>query len=404
MEVHRLEHVELEPPGASEFLRGVDERERERLAALLLVVELRHQHVAVVRDDGACRISVVDRFGGLARDERAEVVHRNRSLFADCRRSLRRGYSCSVAETYDIRMVEVDKRLLVRFHPCFGREFAFLPSKAGVPDEIGCRLRRCEVQDVVVFGECRSGFGIEEICALRRRVDAGQAATHRNGNFAFSVDFLETRSVVGNIIKLLAAGEILERAGFALSVLARELFREKADLLRCAAALVLRPCVGEDAAASRAGKFVHSGPCPARALPVIDRVGVAFAESLLGNALDERPVLLKARAEHEEVVGNLFAAFEGCGVVCGIDFDHGVLDPLDAGRDELFLFHPYIVGFPYTCADEREAGLVEMFVRGIDNRDVRLVELSSQACRHRNACRAAADYENLGGNVLGRDC
>ena len=164
------------------------------------------------------------------------------------------------------------ERLLVRFYPCFGREFAFFPSKAGVPDEIGRRLRRCEVQDVVVFGECRSGFGIEEICALCRRVDAGQAATHRNGNFAFSVDFLETRSVVGNIIKLLAAGEILERAGFALSVLARELFREKADLLRCPTALVLRPCVGEDAAASRAGKFVHSGPCPARALPVVDRI------------------------------------------------------------------------------------------------------------------------------------
>ena len=88
MEVHRLEHVELEPPGASEFLRGVDERERERLAALLLVVELRHQHVAVVRDDGACRIAVVDRFRSLACDERTEVVHRDRSLLADCRRSL----------------------------------------------------------------------------------------------------------------------------------------------------------------------------------------------------------------------------------------------------------------------------------------------------------------------------
>ena len=83
MEVHRLEHVELEPPGAFQFLRGVDERERERLTAFLLVVEFRHQHVAIVRDDRAGGIAVVDRFRSLARDERAEVVHRDRDLLAD---------------------------------------------------------------------------------------------------------------------------------------------------------------------------------------------------------------------------------------------------------------------------------------------------------------------------------
>jgi len=83
MEVHRLEHVELQPPRAAQLLRRIYQREREGLAALLLVVELRHQHVTVVRNDRACRITVVDRFGSLARDERAEVVDGNRRLLAD---------------------------------------------------------------------------------------------------------------------------------------------------------------------------------------------------------------------------------------------------------------------------------------------------------------------------------
>ena len=74
MEVHGLEHVKLQPPRAAKFLRRIYQREQERLAAFLLIVELRHQHVTIVRDDGACRIAVVDRFRGLARNEGAEVV------------------------------------------------------------------------------------------------------------------------------------------------------------------------------------------------------------------------------------------------------------------------------------------------------------------------------------------
>ena len=73
-----------------------------------------------------------------------------------------------------------------------------------------------------------------------------------------------------NIIKLLASGEILECAVFPLAVFAGKLFCEKAYLLRSAAALVLGPGVGEDAASTSAGESVDRSPCLARALPVVD--------------------------------------------------------------------------------------------------------------------------------------
>jgi len=92
---------------------------------------------------------------------------------------------------------------------------------------------------------------------------------------------------VRNIIKLLASGEILECAVFPLAVFAGKLFCEKAYLLRSAAALVLGPGVGEYAASTSAREFVHRCPCPARTLPVVDGMGVAFAERFLADALDE---------------------------------------------------------------------------------------------------------------------
>ena len=76
------------------------------------------------------------------------------------------------------------------------------------------------MQDVVVFGEGLSRFGVEEVCALSCRVDTGQTASYRNRDFSLFIDFLETRSVVRNVIQLLASREILECAGVSLAVLA----------------------------------------------------------------------------------------------------------------------------------------------------------------------------------------
>jgi len=81
------------------------------------------------------------------------------------------------------------ERFLVRLYPCLRRELAFFPSQTGVPNEVRRRLRRREMEDVVVFGECRSSFGVQEVCTLRRRVDAGQTASYGYGNFTLLVYF-----------------------------------------------------------------------------------------------------------------------------------------------------------------------------------------------------------------------
>ena len=216
--------------------------------------------MAVVRDDWARRITVIDGLRSLACDERAEIVDCDGHLFADSRRGFGGRDSSGIAETYHVRMVEMHERLLVRLHPCLRGELALFPAKTRVPHEIRSGLRRRKMQDIVVLGERLTCRGIKEVRTFRRRIHPCKTAPHGNRDLALLVDLKQTRSIVRNIIQLLACGVVLERAGIAFAVLAGELFCEQADLLRRTAAFVLGPCVGEDAASSRAGELVHGSP------------------------------------------------------------------------------------------------------------------------------------------------
>ena len=181
--------------------------------------------------------------------------------------------------------------------------------------------------------------------------------------------------------------------------------REKAHLLGRAAALVLGVGVAEDSAAALLGELLHRGPRALRTHVVVYAVGVALPQSILGDALDLVPVDLRSRGQHQKIVIDpaVRGRFERVGV--GMDYLHVILHPLHALGHAVGLRFPHVVGAVNAARDEGEAGLVELTVAGVDQRDVGILQRTLQPRSHADARRAAAyDDDAALGGALGGVC
>ena len=84
VEIHGFQEINLQQPCGPLLFRCVQQRERERVLRLFLIVELTQENMPVVRHDRAGGISVVFLCRFFAFHQRDQVLGCDRHLLADC--------------------------------------------------------------------------------------------------------------------------------------------------------------------------------------------------------------------------------------------------------------------------------------------------------------------------------